>query len=75
VFGSLPAYPQPCQGSADGLAADPRWGQPLLEAYFGGQVQRPQAGGLLKAPGAVVQQLPQPLNAFRIEGGLGGVRA
>src|SRR5829696_1367396 len=75
AFGPLPAYSQARQSSPDGLPADPLLGQPLLEAYFGNEIQRPQTRVFAELPGFVVQKLPQGLGLFgTLEGPVNGMR-
>ena len=75
MLGSLPTHSQPCQTSPNRLSTDSVGCQSLLKAYLGGQSQRPQASGLAKAPGTVVQQLPQSFYTLSIERGTYGMRA
>jgi hypothetical protein len=45
----------------------------LLEAYFGGQFQSPQIGGLVEGTGTLVQQGPQLFGLLSRESGVDGV--
>jgi hypothetical protein len=75
---ALPADPEPLARHPDGLVAHPLGGQPLLEADFGGELERPPTRRLANGTRALVQEGAEACCAGRVDGGpddLGPVRA
>lgn len=75
MFGTLPTHPQVLEGQANRLATDLARGQPLRIADLGGQLERPQTGGLTKEAGTLMQQGAQAFPSLGIEDRSEPVRA
>src|SRR3954451_16106601 len=74
ALGPSPVHPHPLKGGPDGLPRNSLFSKPLLEAYFGGHLQSPQAGVPAEASRSIVKHLLELLGLLLIESRVDGMR-